>query len=450
MASRRSHAIRAAALAALGITALAAPARAQEIGTPITANTPITTGDGLESEITRQSFIAERYLTTTDNANPGGLALWPHAGPAPASGSPTLFNDPGLGFNNSRYWAKGPEYSGVTRLNMTYQTRNVSTGAIGAAGFLCTGSLISGGYSVLTAAHCVNNFTSGGVEYTLQSVTVGLGQNFGGNFVAEPGAGAPSVNQSFAYSQTVAAANAHYHPLYSGQVIDQHDIAVVNLNTPAPAAYQAYSLYAGNGVGQEYDIAGWGGRGDGTNGTVNVAGSTGSNTRIRQGDNSWETTFADPRWTPAFLNFVFGARGPQNVYLADFDNGLAANDALCRLSFGTLSGTPIWTDPANRPCGLGEGIMEVSSAGGDSGGPSFINGRIAAVTSFGQTWGTGFFGDFKAGLNSSFGEINGMTRVDINSAWVSATVATPEPGTVALVAGGLLGLAGVARRRRQA
>lgn len=393
----------------------------------------------------------ERYLTTADGTQgaPGGT-VWSGAGSPPTSGSPTSFNDPGYGFNSTRYWAKDPQYSGVTQLIMTYQTKNLSTGAIGSAAFICSGAVINGGYSVLTAGHCVNNSTRSGTQYTLQSVQVRLGQHFGGNTTAEPGAGAPSVNQAFNFIQNVGASNVAIHPDYTGNVIDQRDIAVVNLNTPVPPTYKSYELFTHSALGVDYNIVGWGGRGNGALGTVNVGGSTGAGARIRQGHNIFDITYADPRWSTAFMNLLFGSRGPQDVYLADFDNGMAANDALCRLSYGTISGLPIWLGTeAERPCGLGQGIDEVGSAGGDSGGPSLVMGKIAAVTSFGQRWGSGFFGDVDARLNSSFGELNGMARVDINSDWVYGAVVSPEPSSMILLASGLVGLIGLARRRRQ-
>ncbi len=394
------------------------------------------------------SIITSSYITTADNANPNGVGVATAATP---SGSSSGYNDPALGFNNARYWAKDAQYSGVTQLIMSYSTLNTTTGVPGAASFICTGALINNGLSVLTAAHCVNNYAqtaSNGqtTTFTLTGVQVRLGQQFGGNTTAEPGAGAPNTNQAFNYVQNVGASSVVIPPEYTGSVIDQRDIAVINLSTMAPSIYRSYELYTGSAIGMTYNIAGWGGRGNGNDGTF-ASGVAGG--RLRQGLNIFDLSYADARFTPEFMTFMFGAAGAQDVYLSDFDNGVDANDALCRLSFGTLSGTPLWTGAA-RPCNTGVGIDEVSSAGGDSGGPSFIDGRIAAITSFGQTFGPGFFGDFKAGLNSSFGEINGMTRVDINAAWVSSVVAlaAPEPATFVLVGGGLLLLAAAARRRQ--
>ncbi|MGZ8455953.1 MAG: trypsin-like serine protease [Gemmatirosa sp.] len=393
-------------------------------------------------------YNARRYLTTADVSNPNGVVLQNPGGSPPPSGSATGINDPALGFNNQRYWAKGEAYSGVTRLIMTYDRRNATTGAVlTPASFLCTGALINGGNSVLTAAHCVfDDPPAGGVVSTLRDVQISLGQNFGGNATQEPGAGAPGTNQAFAFNQTVSRTNVAIHPDYTGAVIDERDIAVINLNTPAPSQYRSYELYAPSALGQQYNVVGWGGRGNGNDGTVNIGGSTGSNQRIRQGVNSFNTTYADARWNPAFLAAV--GLGAENVYLADFDNGTTTNNALCRLTNAvyTAQNDRVWLGDigAADMCGLGFGLDEVSSAGGDSGGPSFINGQIAAVTSFGQSFG---LGDIKAGLNSSFGELNGMTRVDINAQWVASAV-VPEPTTIVLLGGGLLALGFVGRRRK--
>lgn len=432
------------AAAALGLAALAPrQARAQDLNTATIETAKLGTSADLRST----GFEAKALLTTADVTVPAGVN--PNLTPPPSSGSPTGYNDPTLGFNNTRYWAKDAQYSGVTRLIMTYQTRNLTTGVTGTAAFLCSGALINSGQSVLTAAHCVNNYVASGVQYTLQTAQVQLGQNFGGNTTAEPGAGAPSVNQAFNFVQNVGPDGVKVNPDYSGSVIDQRDIAVINLVTRAPSIYQSYDLYTTSAIGQQYNVTGWGGRGNGDLGTVNAGGSTGSGARIRQGRNTFDISFASDKWSADFKDYIADGRAPQDVYLGDFDNGLAANDALCRLTFATLGGSPIWlgTD-AERPCDTGLGINEVLTAGGDSGGPSFIAGRIAGITSFGISFGTGFFGDIRAGLNSSFGEINGMTRVDINVDFINAAV-VPEPATLALVGLGAVGLAGIAARRRR-
>lgn len=436
--------IRRVVAAALGLAALAPlSARAQDLNATTITAAPLGTPVDLRST----GFEAKSLLTTADVTVPAGVN--PNLTPPPSSGSPTGYNDPTLGFNNARYWAKDPQYSGVTRLIITYQTRDLTTGATGSAAFLCSGALINGGQSVLTAGHCVNNSVDAGVQFTLQSVQVQLGQNFGGNITAEPGAGAPSVNQAFNFVQNVSASGVKVHPDYSGSVIDQRDVAVINLTTRAPSLYQSYDLYTTSAIGQTYNVTGWGGRGNGDLGIVNAGGSTGAGARIRQGLNTFDISFASDKWSADFKDYIADGRAPQDVYLGDFDNGLAANDALCRLTFATLGGAPIWlgTD-AERPCNTGLGVNEVLTAGGDSGGPSFIGGRIAGITSFGISFGTGFFGDIRAGLNSSFGEMNGMTRVDINAGFINGAV-VPEPATLALFGIGAAGLAGVAARRRR-
>ena len=64
----------------------------------------------------------------------------------------------------------------------------------------------------------------------------------------------------------------------------------------------------------------------------------------------------------------------------------------------------------------GFGKLEVGIASGDSGGPGFIDGKIAGVHSFGFTHrctGVTNGTDFDCGLNSSYGEMSGDTRVSV-------------------------------------
>jgi hypothetical protein len=111
--------------------------------------------------------------------------------------------------------------------------------------------------------------------------------------------------------------------------------------------------------------------------------------------------------------------GPMLV--TDFDSGLAANNAL-------QAHLTIASD-------LGFAADEVLPAPGDSGGPVFIDGVLAGITSFG-------YGDIEtdvtAAVDSSWGEIGFHTRVSsfqefITTATGGQAVFIPEPGTWVLL-----------------
>jgi len=90
---------------------------------------------------------------------------------------------------------------------------------------------------------------------------------------------------------------------------------------------------------------------------------------------------------------------------------------------------------------LGFGPDEVGVAFGDSGGPAFIQDQIAGVHSFGITHfceGVTNGTDFTCGLDSSYGEMSGDTRVSFWAPWVDAVLAglvepMPIPGPLAPV-----------------
>lgn len=247
---------------------------------------------------------------------------------------------------------------------------------------LCSGALLADGRHLLTAAHCVASFSSGTAS-----------------FATTPNASNPYIGTS----SNVAIESVLINPGWNGNVTNGSDLAVITLASAAPAAAQRYGIYTGSAeVGQVSTKVGWGKTGSG--GT----GSTGGY-EWRVGQNVYDARYFD--WT--------FAANTQNVLIYDFDDGTAGKNAL------QLFGSD-----------LGLGSAEVLAVAGDSGGPSFIGGQIAGITSFATGSGTGLFG-----------EVGADTRVAAYADWVLSAVPEPQPWMLWL--SGLPVLIYVARRRRR-
>jgi hypothetical protein len=295
----------------------------------------------------------------------------------------------------------------------------------GSAGqFVCSGSLSSDRQSIITAGHCVSD----GSKTDAPSKVTAF---FYDGDPADPviyNAGAPGVT-------TVGVSKVFVNPLYTGEVIDDHDIAVLRLAGPAPSYAPGYGLYTGSDLtGVDYNAAGYGVRSD-------VGGAVGDDLnpgRLRQGNNRYDFRLGDPD----FGGF-FSSPESDFSYLSDFDDGLPGQDASCGLAgaFG-LGG--------EKYCNLGLGASEVSVGGGDSGGPEFVNGMLASITGFGLTFGQDVQpGDIDDELNDTFGEFNGFIPISQNLGFLKSALAAPEPGTWGMMVFGFGAIGGSLRKRRR-
>ena len=319
-----------------------------------------------------------------------------------------------------------PGYSGQVGLLMRYED---------GAGFVCSGSLLSSG-RVLTAAHCVSDGYASNVDGRapgLATTTVffydGVSQGVDPYIYPSGGALLPGVTG-------IEVSNYHVNRGYTGQVIDHNDIAVLTLSERAPSYAQGYDIYTqDNLTGSVFNVAGYGTRSfvGGEEGTTGPGGGVGVG-RLRQGYNVYDYALGDDAFGG---QFGFLGDNYEFSYVSDFDNGGLAQSMSCNVAF-ELTGAFI-----PDFCGIGLGQFEVGIAGGDSGGPGFINGQIASVNSYSLTFGP-FYGDFKPGLQSSWGEMNGFVPTYIHADFISGV---PEPSTWAMLLFGFGALGSTLRRK---
>jgi len=259
--------------------------------------------------------------------------------------------------------------------------------------FISTMSLLWTGKHILTAAHSVTddggaiNFSSGNLYFQLSGITYVIG---------------------------VSPGQVRLHPDWDGDLLNGHDLAVIELDAVVDVAIPRYDIYTGSTVslvGADTTFFGYG------NGGV---GATGSES-LTAGDKRYGENVIDG--VPIVEDVL-----EESILLYDFDNGLEAQS-----STGDL--------------GLGD--EEALTAPGDSGGPMFVEdadmaGRflIAGVHSFGASLAPF---DIDTELNNSFGELSGNANVSFDQDWITSVV--PEPATGSLLWAGALAL--LARRYRR-
>lgn len=202
-------------------------------------------------------------------------------------------------------------------------------------------------------------------------------------------------------SVEIGIGNVFIHPDFNGVFQEGSDIAVLELLQTAPAAATRYDIYRGQDeVGKVFTIVGYGLYGTGSSGQTTIYGPP-----KLIGYNRYEALqdiFDGQR-------YPVGTVLPGSVLVSDFDSGLPQNDAL-----GVVFNI--------NDLGLGS-PFEANAALGDSGGPTFVDGKIAGIVSYGIS--TLALPDITPAVDGTFGEFDLDTRVSYFASWIDSIVNMP-------------------------
>ncbi len=269
------------------------------------------------------------------------------------------------GHNDPQYIVDqaGGVLTGVVRLDIAYGTEllwfpKTDTDPT------CTGTLLSDGQHILTAAHCLR-LTGGAYAQQIRVVFTMPTQNgvinFEGGGALNPINNLPVADGNRIFATTDFVTRQQFDP---SDASSGYDIGVIKLPKAAPEDAQRHDLYRdSNELDLILSTAGYGRTGNG-NGGASIA----PDGKLRTGSNRIEDLGnVVAAVGPNQEGIIF--QGPQDTMLVwDFDNGLAAQDA--------------FEVHYNYPADTGLGMnLEVDIAKGDSGRPTFIGTLIAGVHS---------------------------------------------------------------------
>jgi hypothetical protein len=265
---------------------------------------------------------------------------------------------------------------GVAELVISYTG---ISGEYGASGTLLAGG---GGYYLLTAGHVIAFDNS--AEANVESLTATF----------------------YSASGPVSFTGVSYYlaPGWNGDYLNGSDLAIVRLSSSAAGVAQGYNILTSDPSSSTWtgQVVGYGFGGYGSTGYDSLNYPFGT---LRSGEN----TFGEATWNINGLPYAY-----------DFDNGTSQYNTLTA-NYGLASD-------------LGLGNSEAMISFGDSGGPTFYNGYIAGVHSFGSS------GDPALSFSAGYGDLGGDTRVSAYADWVHGYL-VPELPPGALLFTGLVCMA---------